>query len=73
MPPRKAQIFDVIERHPGITALGVIAKCYNGNGTVNAVRVHVNQINCLLMESDVRVRIHGDGIAQRGQYRIVRG
>ncbi|KRR21318.1 hypothetical protein CQ14_06625 [Bradyrhizobium lablabi] len=72
LPPRKAQIFDTIDRNPGISALGIIAKCYNGNATTNAVRVHVAQINCLLMESGVRIRISGDGIDMRGSYRIVR-
>ena len=72
LPPRKAQIFDAIDRNPGITILGIIAKCYNGNGTANAVRVNVSQINCLLMESGVRIRISGDGKDLRGHYRIVR-
>jgi hypothetical protein len=72
LPPRKAQIFDAIDRHPGITALGIISKCYNGNGTPNAVRVHVTQINCLLMESGVQIRISGDGKDLRGCYRIIR-
>lgn len=72
LPPRKAQIFDTIDRNPGISLLGIIAKCYNGNATPNAVRVHVTQINCMLMESNVRIRISGDGIDMRGCYRIVR-
>jgi len=72
LPPRKAQIFDAIDRNPGITTQGIIAKCYQGNGTANAVRVHVTQINCLLMESGVHIRIHGDGKDLRGHYRIVR-
>lgn len=72
LPPRKAQIFDAIDRNPGITTLGLIAKCYRGNGTANAIRVHVTQINCLLMESGVRIHISGDGADLRGHYRIVR-
>jgi hypothetical protein len=72
LPPKKAQIFDAIDRKPGITTLGIIAKCYSGNGTANAVRVHVTQINCLLMESGVHIRISGDGTDLRGHYRIVR-
>jgi hypothetical protein len=72
LPPKKAQIFDAIDRNPGITTLGIIAKCYNGNGTMNAVRVNVTQINCMLMESGIGIRISGDGKDLRGHYRIVR-
>jgi hypothetical protein len=72
LPPRKAQIFDAIDRNPGITTLGIIAKCYQGNATANAVRVNVCQINCMLMESNVRIRISGDGPDRRGHYRIER-
>ncbi|MEY9493718.1 hypothetical protein [Bradyrhizobium elkanii] len=70
--PRKAQIFDAIDRNPGIDILGIIRKCYGGNGTANAVRVHVAQINCLLMENGTDVRIRGDGHCLRGCYRIIR-
>ena len=72
LPPRKAQIFDAIDRHPGLSTLDIITKCYQGNGTPNAVRVHVAQMNCLFMEAGLPIRIRGDGIALRGSYRIIR-
>jgi hypothetical protein len=71
LPPRKAQIFDAIDRHPGISILGIIAKCYHGNGSVNAVRVNINQINNLFSESGIRIRITCEGDL-RGCYRVLR-
>jgi len=72
LPPRKAQIFDAIDRHPGISLLGIIAKCYNGNGSINAVRVHISQINMLFLETGARVRVSGDGDNLRGCYSVKR-
>jgi hypothetical protein len=71
LPPRKAQIFDAIDRYPGISILGIIAKCYNGNGSANAVRVSINQINNLFSEGGTRVRITSKGDL-RGCYRVIR-
>lgn len=72
LPPRKAQIFDAIDRAPGISILGIIAKCYHGKGSPNAVRVNISQINCMFMEAGAQVRIRGDGYCLRGCYRIER-
>jgi hypothetical protein len=70
LPPRKAQIFDAISRNPGISILGIIAKCYHGKASFNAVRVNICQINCLFMEAGVQIRIRGDGYCLRGCYRV---
>lgn len=58
--PRRAQIFDLIARRPGINSAAISTVC---DVQPNAVKQHVHQINCLLAGTDVR-------IVGRGRYRI---
>ena len=67
LPPRKVRIFDTIKKHPGITTEGVQANCYPFEMSLNAIRVHVCQINDILASTDVKIRIKG---APHRGYRI---
>jgi len=71
LPATKAQIFDFIDRHPGVAAEGVLAHCFpdrkeNSSG-LRLVYTHVSQINDMLAATDVRIG------GWRGEYRIQRG
>lgn len=57
LPALKADIFDFVLEHPGITAEGIHAQLFSGTGSpVSIVRVHVCQINDLLEGTDLRIR-----------------
>lgn len=68
LPAKKAEIFDLVVKHPGITAEGIAYHCF-GDSTLNRVRQHVHQINSLLAATDTRIY----GNKPRGEYRIIRG
>jgi hypothetical protein len=58
LPAKKAAIFDTIRNHPGITAEGIVANCFDDDTPVTTVRVHICQINDMLAAT--RVRIQGE-------------
>ena len=73
LPAKKAAIFDTIAMHPGITAEGILANCFDGDTPVTTVKVHISQINSMLEATDIRIR--GEkrgGWREKGGYRIVR-
>ena len=73
LPAKKAAIFDTIDRHPGITALGIIANCWPDKMSVKVVHSHVAQINDLMAGTGVKIR--GEkrgGWNEPGGYRIIR-
>jgi hypothetical protein len=70
LPAKKADIFDTIDKHPGITAEGILANCFDDAAGINLVRQHIYQINCML--AGTRTRISGNEPFTRGEYRIVR-
>jgi len=67
LPAKKAEIFDFIQKHPGVTAEGIAYHCF-GDSTVNRVRQHVHQINNLLAGTNTRIT---GNKAPRGEYRVV--
>jgi hypothetical protein len=75
LPAKKAEIFDFIDRYPGITADGIIAQCFPGGAKTGLVVTHIYQINSML--AGTKVRIDGrdrawDGEGVRSCYKIVR-
>jgi len=70
LPAKKAAIYDCVSNHPGITVEGIIAHLDDESISVNTIRQHIYQINCMLASTDVQ--ISGDGAGQRGCYRIIR-
>jgi hypothetical protein len=64
LPAMKAQIFDFIDKHPGIALDGI---AYHFGIKSNTVRQHVYQINSMLAATSIR--ICGK---QRGTYRLFR-
>jgi hypothetical protein len=67
---KKVEIFDFIDKHPGITAEGILYHCF-AEGTNQLVRQHIYQINELL--AGTRVRISGCEPRARGEYQVIRG
>jgi hypothetical protein len=71
LPAKKAEIFDFINKHPGVTAEGIAAQCYpDGEDKINLVRSHIHQINCMLAATDTR--ISGNEPKSRGEYQVIR-
>jgi hypothetical protein len=68
LPARKAAIFDTVRNHPGITAEGIAANCFDDETPVTTVRVHICQIKEMLAATDIRIR----GTKFDG-YRVVNG
>jgi hypothetical protein len=69
LPAMKAQIFDFIDQHQGVTAEGI---AYHVGNKPDNIRQHVNQINTMLESTDVKIRCDRDG-NRPGSYRIRRG
>lgn len=74
---KKAQIFDFIDKHPGITAEGILAQCFTNGTKVNLVRQHVYQINSLLAGTSIRISGRERGVKNfnagvKGFYRVIR-
>lgn len=68
MSPRKATIIDIIKANPGITArhLGIRLNCH-----ATTIKVHIWQINNILVETDKRIEgrfDHGHRIRGRPTY-----
>jgi hypothetical protein len=70
LPALKADIFDIIDRHAGITGAGIAFHCFEDETRIQLVRVHVAQINDLLAATEVR--ISGNQRGSRGEYRVLR-
>jgi hypothetical protein len=68
LPALKAQIFDFIHAHQGVTAEGI---AYHVSNKPDNIRQHVNQINAMLEATHTRIRCERDG-NRPGSYRIVR-
>jgi hypothetical protein len=71
LPALKADIFDVVDRHGGITAEGIAFHCFGDEARIPLVRVHISQINELLAATSTR--ISGNIRGCRGEYRVIRG
>ena len=68
LPALKAQIFDFIHQHRGITAEGV---AYHFGIKINTFRQHAYQINSLLAATNTRIVCDRNGNCS-GNYRIFR-
>jgi hypothetical protein len=71
LPAKKAAIYDCISNHPGITIEEIIGHLDDDAISANTIRQHIYQINNMMAATDVQI-ISGDGVGQRGCYRIVR-
>lgn len=70
--PRKAQIFDFIYAHPGITTEGIAWHIYQDEAKGNVIRQHIYQINSMLASTDTKIACQGRNQIYKSKFYVIR-